>query len=120
MPRTYKKAAGCRPYANYTEDMLENALKEIRDKRISIRAAANKYGIHRNTLMNKLHGKHTAQIGGQTVFSHEEEDMFWKWSKERDEIFYPYADILQKIKTPEIKSKRGLFYIPELQKVWDQ
>lgn len=73
MPRHYTRPVGSRPYKNYTEETLKNILEEIKSKRISVRGAAEKYGIHRNTLSSKLKGKAPRKPGGQTVFSEEEE-----------------------------------------------
>lgn len=42
MVRTYVRKRGSRPYMNYTNETLEKALKEIREKKISVRGAAEK------------------------------------------------------------------------------
>lgn len=38
----------------------------------------------------------------------------WKWPKTKDELLYPWDDILGCIKPPKLLSKRGLFSVPEL------
>lgn len=76
MPRQYVRPVGCRSYKNYTEETLQKVLDEIRSKSISVRAAAEKYGVHRNTLSSKLKGKAPRKPGGQTVFSEHEERAF--------------------------------------------
>lgn len=70
MPRKYVRKPGMtinRP------ETLEQILTEIRQKRISVRAAALKYGIHRNVLSNKLKNKAPKKCGGQTIFTEDEE-----------------------------------------------
>lgn len=71
MPRTYKKKIG---YQNYTEETLQDALKDIKENGISYRSAQDKYNIHRNTLLNKIKGKHSSvNTGRPTIFTPEEE-----------------------------------------------
>ncbi|XP_063218661.1 uncharacterized protein LOC134528923 [Bacillus rossius redtenbacheri] len=79
MVRHYVRKRGSRQYKNYSEKNLEKALNEVRAKKISVRAAAEKYGIHRNTLSGKIHGKHPNASGGQTTFSSDEEGLFAKY-----------------------------------------
>lgn len=76
MPRNSKRALGTRPYKNYTQENLEKALLEITHKALSIRNAASKYGIPKNTLHLKSQEKHTMSVGRATVFSAEEEEPF--------------------------------------------
>lgn len=73
MPRYYKKKVGTRTYANYSDASVEEALLKISDGELSILAASKKYGIPYGTLHNRYHGKHSKVVGGQTVFSNEEE-----------------------------------------------
>lgn len=74
MPRNPKRALGTRPYKNYTEENLQEALLAIRNKTLSIRNAASKYRIPKNTLHLKSQEKHTKSVGRATVFSMEEEE----------------------------------------------
>ncbi|VEN60718.1 unnamed protein product [Callosobruchus maculatus] len=76
MPRVYKRKIGSRNYRNYTNERLEEALKNIRQNKLSIRLASEKYGIHRNTLWLKLKGKHNKPHGQQKVFTDQEENVF--------------------------------------------
>ncbi|XP_037300423.1 uncharacterized protein LOC115456161 isoform X2 [Manduca sexta] len=74
-PCAYKKKIGRRMYQNYTEEKLQKAIKDIQENRISLRDAQVKYNIHRNTLHNKIKGKHSgAKPGRPTIFSPEEEN----------------------------------------------
>ncbi|XP_050295123.1 uncharacterized protein LOC126735214 [Anthonomus grandis grandis] len=63
-------------YKNYTEETLAEALNDIKNKRISLRGAAEKYGIHRNTLWLKIKERHKNRPGQQKVFTDQEEDAF--------------------------------------------
>ncbi|KAJ4436215.1 hypothetical protein ANN_18845 [Periplaneta americana] len=76
MVRTYKKAPGKRNYMNCSQDKLEECLKLTREGVLTQRQAAKTYGIHRNTISNKLLGKHQKLSGCPTVFSKQEEQAF--------------------------------------------
>lgn len=76
MPRTYKRKIGARGYVNYTQERLNQALDDIKEKKLSIRKAAEKYGIHRNTLWSKIKEKHQKTPGHPKVFTDEEEKSF--------------------------------------------
>ncbi|XP_055704459.1 uncharacterized protein LOC129802558 [Phlebotomus papatasi] len=54
MSRKNRRKIGARPYCNYSDELLASVLKAVKDKEISIREAAKRYGIHRNTISNKL------------------------------------------------------------------
>lgn len=73
MPCKYIKKLGGRAYANYSDAFAEEALLKIANGKLSVLAASKKYSILYGTLHNRYHGKHTKSIGGQTVFSNEEE-----------------------------------------------
>lgn len=76
MPRTYRRIPGSRKYADYTADVLEKCLNDIRAKRLSHRQASKKYGIPRSTIQIKLKNHHPKKVGRQTVFSASEEECF--------------------------------------------
>lgn len=54
--RKYKKKIGCRPYVNYTDSTLEDALKTIVDGELSVLAASKRFSIPYGTLYNRFHG----------------------------------------------------------------
>ncbi|KAF4527598.1 hypothetical protein B566_EDAN015152 [Ephemera danica] len=72
MVRNYKRSPGSRPYANFTQEKMQDALKDITNG-MSYRQASKKYKINASTLANKLNGKHKSKTGGQTVLTQEEE-----------------------------------------------
>ncbi|KAJ8927327.1 hypothetical protein NQ314_020222 [Rhamnusium bicolor] len=76
MPRKPRRILGARNFKNYSQDKLQQALEEIRSKSISLRNAAKKYQISKNTLWNKLHGKHERMPGKPRVFTEQEEESF--------------------------------------------
>lgn len=76
MPRNPKRALGTRPYRNYTEESLNEALQSIKNKSLSIRQAASKFGIPKNTLHLKSQEKHSNPVGRACVFTNEEELQF--------------------------------------------
>jgi hypothetical protein len=73
MPRNYKKARGGHLYLRYEENNLLHTLDEIKRGKMSIRKSAEYYHVPRSTLLDKIYGIHTKQVGGQTVINHKEE-----------------------------------------------
>jgi hypothetical protein len=72
MVRNYKRSPGSRPYANFTQEKLQDALKHITNG-MSVKQASKQYKINARTLANKLNGKHKSKTGGQTALTQEEE-----------------------------------------------
>ncbi|RVE41355.1 hypothetical protein evm_013996 [Chilo suppressalis] len=73
MPRKHQKAQGSRPYANWSEQTLQNALANIRAGTISYRDAQDKYNIPKSTLQRKINDKHMKKVGRPTELDPEEE-----------------------------------------------
>ena len=71
MPRVYKRKGGKN---QWTDDQLKKAMKKVRDKEMSLRAAANTYGIPRSTLSDHTTGVSSKRYGGgATILSPAEE-----------------------------------------------
>lgn len=73
MPRKYRRKLGARHYKDYSCDLLQQALLDIQQNGISVRAAAEKYKIPRRSLSNKLKAVHQRPAGGQTALTDAEE-----------------------------------------------
>lgn len=73
MARQYKRQLGSRNYRNYTEESLQKAVEEVRNKTLSLRKAQKKYGIHYNTLWTRLKGTHSNVVGRPQALSADEE-----------------------------------------------
>lgn len=73
MPRTHQKVPGSRPYANWSEQSLQNALADIRVRKMSYRDAQDKYNIPKSTLQRKINDKNMKKIGRPTELDPEEE-----------------------------------------------
>jgi len=71
--RVYKKKIGSRPYADRTDEVVEEALNKVADGELSILKASKIYKIPYGTLHNRFTGKHGKTPGGQTIFSDEDE-----------------------------------------------
>lgn len=54
-----------------------------------------------------------------TVNSMEKSLKMWKWPSKRDELTYPWTDVLGSIQPPKQVSKRAIFSVPELTNVYD-
>lgn len=72
----YKKKVGGRPYINYEHGQLVKALADIKKNSITLRMAAEKYGIPKSILSD--YGKNANNIkkpGGQMALSEKDEAM---------------------------------------------
>lgn len=92
MPRKYKRVIGSRPYADYSTEILEKCLEDIRCKRLSQRVAAKQYGIPRSTIINKLKGVRSSVFGGPRVFSPQEEEGFKNHLMKLAEFGFPVTE----------------------------
>ena len=72
MPRKYKRPVGAQKYKDYTDDTLEKAVDEVK-KGVSLRQAAQKFGISRCALTEAVRGK-TRKVGRPCVFSTDDEN----------------------------------------------
>lgn len=71
MGRKYKKRPGKRNYQNYSLDTLQNAVEEVKNGKISLRKAAIKYGVPRQTIKNSVNNGILYKTGGVTALSKE-------------------------------------------------
>lgn len=62
-----------RKYHDYSEELLQIALTDIRRNKLSVRQAEEKYGISKSTLNRKINNKHLQKYGRPPVFSATEE-----------------------------------------------
>ena len=77
MVRNYKRRErGKQTYQAYTTKSLEQCLQNVTNGNLSLRKAAEIYKIPCATIKNKLEGKHSKGVGGQTVFTRKEEELF--------------------------------------------
>ena len=74
MVRTYKKVIGGRPYQHYSQDSLNQAVRDVSSGRFTIRQAAEKYQVPKSTISDKLKNKHTGHHGGQKCLTPDEEN----------------------------------------------
>jgi helix-turn-helix, Psq domain len=69
MGRIYKRKLGSRSYGKFSEDQIENALRDITNGDRSIRDAARTYKVSYGTLHNRFHGRRVKKTGGKTVLT---------------------------------------------------
>lgn len=67
-----RRVLRARPYRNFTDETLENALNEVQNGS-TLRDAAKKFGIPTCTLSRKSRGLFPGKYGGQTVLSKDDE-----------------------------------------------
>lgn len=60
------------------------------------------------------------QDDGAVINAMEKSLKTWKWPQKKDELFYPWHDVVGGIDPPKQISKRGLFSVPQLDRLWWQ
>lgn len=73
MVRKYRKKVGPGRRQNYNPVYFQNALKEIKRGRLSIRQASEQFAVPYTTLQNALKGNHPLKMGRPIALSQEEE-----------------------------------------------
>lgn len=73
MGRIYKKVVGGRSYQNYKPEKLENAIRDVKTHRKTIRQSAEYYGVPKSTISDRIKNVNVKKVGGQTILSSEEE-----------------------------------------------
>lgn len=73
MPRTYKRKPGARLYRDYSDEHLQNAMRECEAAGMATKNISKFYKIPIRTLRNKLRQRHTKTAGGQAVLNNVEE-----------------------------------------------
>lgn len=73
--RHYTRLVGSRPYKNYTEQDLADAVQAVRVGRMSQLRASERWKIPRGTLQNRLFERHEGRVGHPTVLSQQEETL---------------------------------------------
>ncbi|KAF0694493.1 HTH psq-type domain-containing protein, partial [Aphis craccivora] len=66
-----KKRPGSRPYKNFSNDTLVQAVQDCKNG-VSYRKVAEKYGISKSTLQRKVVKKHCQPVGRPTVLSEDD------------------------------------------------
>ncbi len=70
MPRIYKPSS---KFTQYDENIVNAAVDSVRNGKLSMNKAAEKFNIKRSTLQNRVNGKHTKKQGGQCALSDSDE-----------------------------------------------
>ena len=73
MPRKYKRKLGARRYVDNSLETLNKAIEAVNSGE-KVKAVAQRFSIPRKTLENKVKGRHIKAVGGQTIFTEQEED----------------------------------------------
>ena len=73
----------------YKDEAMQSAIKAVERKENGVCAAAVKFGVPRQTLTDKLKGKHSGVYGGSTALSEEDENVLVKYIKYMGSIGYP-------------------------------
>lgn len=73
MPRVYKKKLGVHGKCNYNQEYVQRAVANVRNGNLSIRQAAERYGVPYSTVQRRVQGTHSLKYGRQPVLSEEEE-----------------------------------------------
>lgn len=69
----HRRKFGGRPYQRYNPVYLENAIRAVRSRRMSIREASTTYAVPRSTLQDKLRGRHMEKVGRPFAITDDDE-----------------------------------------------
>lgn len=75
MVRNQQRKPGARKYRDFTDENLSRAVQEVKAQTLSLRKAAEKYGISPATLSRKIKGKHSLNVGRPCVISSVDEQI---------------------------------------------
>ncbi|KAJ8868181.1 hypothetical protein PR048_031990 [Dryococelus australis] len=89
MAQKYRSRLGHRRYANYSAEIFERCLDDVKSGKLCQRKASDKYNIPITTLKNELKNSHTKKPGGQNIFSEVEEESFVKHLVKMSEFWFP-------------------------------
>lgn len=89
MVRNYKRRWGGRPYKYYNAEKVDLAVSDVKKKKLSIRGAAEKYGVPKSTISDKINNKHTRDAGRPKALSNEEERFLIEGIKKMAEWGFP-------------------------------
>lgn len=74
MVRNYKRLLGSRNYrTGYSDEQLDAAIRAVRKRHCTIKAASRQFGIPVGTLWNKIHCKHKGSVGHPIALTMAEE-----------------------------------------------
>lgn len=112
MPRVYKRTAGSRSYADYTQETLNEALDKICKKELSFRKASETYKISLSTIKQKLKGLHSKSFGGQQVIDFKVEEKFAKYVIVCSEFGFPLDSFDLRVLVKTYLDKQGVTIKP--------
>lgn len=62
----------------------------------------------------------SVELDGALISAMKKSLKFWKWPEKPDEIWYEWDNVIGSINPPKQMSKRGLYVVPEVDKLWWQ
>lgn len=69
MARKHKREHGSRKYHDFSEEKLQLAVEAVRNKQLSLRKAAERYGVPKSTINRKLNSKNMSKYGRPPALS---------------------------------------------------
>ncbi|KAJ8930636.1 hypothetical protein NQ314_016551 [Rhamnusium bicolor] len=81
-----------RPIHQYTEEALSDALKAVREEKISVREAGRRFGVPKTTILDRLSGRikqGPRKMGPNTVLTADEEIELVQWLSELAKCGFP-------------------------------
>ena len=106
MPRTYKPVAGTLRRKKYSDTAMTDAVDAVHQG-MSQREASEKFDVPHGTLQDKLKGAHSLPLGGQPVFSEEEEIVIAKSVATLGDWGYPVDALEVHLMLKQYLTKRG-------------
>jgi hypothetical protein len=108
MPRVYKRQLGSRRYRDYSDEVINEVVAEIKRGSISLRKASEKYNIPTGTLSRKVRNIQQGKVGRPLVLSDENENDLEKAIILVSEWGFPLTTFDIRIIVKHFLDKRGL------------
>ncbi len=91
MPVPYTKKPRPLKMSNYDPGIMEEAIKACKEGQMSVRAAAQHYGLPKSTLQDRVSGAHGPEHGRPTALCKEEEEYIVDMVKQCSEWGFPFT-----------------------------
>lgn len=108
MPSSYVKKVRPKKMSQYDQSVLDEAVQAVKEGRLSVRAAAEQYGIPKSTLQDRVNDTHGKTHGRPTVLSAEEEDYIVNMLKQCGDWGFPLTQVDLQMFVKHYLDKKGV------------
>ncbi|KAJ8951729.1 hypothetical protein NQ318_012580 [Aromia moschata] len=129
--KSKKMSQSKRHYKTYSSDSMDSAIKRVKNDGLSVKRAAELYGINRTTLLNHIRNYKCKDVGRPTVLTKKEEQLIvhalskladWGFGLDRRQLQCCVQDYLKRIdrKNPFKNGLPGKDWLSGFEKRWKE